>query len=308
MRTILLITLLAVDGIYGAAQQPELLSPTCTSGTPCQVGTEYGEFVFNAHLDRERRIGSLKGQIVNNTSKDWVGLTFRVTYYDWMGASIETVRDTIHVGSLKQGESYSMGMGRGESILLKDPDRVSGISRFSFSLADGTISASASYTFVLLNEAPTESAHPRVLESTRLARSDDATDFAFTISKAQLGFVLRNKSDQPIQIDWNQVAYVDVTGESHKVIHAGVKYIDRDKTLAPTTVPPSAHIKDTIFPADYVHYTGGEFGGWMEDPLFPNGKAADSYKGKTFVVFIPLKVGSSQRTYTFKFKIADVQL
>jgi hypothetical protein len=127
------------------------------------------------------------------------------------------------------------------------------------------------------------------------------------VSKQQLGFVLKNKTDEPIEIDWNKVAFVDVTGESHKVIHSGVKFNERSQPLVATTIPPSARIEDIVFPSDYVYFREGQYGGWSEYPLFPDGEKAAPYKGQIFTIFMPMKVNGVVKNYSFKFKITDVE-
>jgi hypothetical protein len=44
----------------------------------------------------------------------------------------------------------------------------------------------------------------------------------------QLGFNLLNKSGSPVRILWDDAAYVDITGQSRRVIHSGVKLVDRN--------------------------------------------------------------------------------
>lgn len=304
-----LITALFVCSVCCLAEQPALVDPPCVPDTPCVVNTKYGQFLLSARIVSEKYgLPKLKGEIVNNTRKDWLGLEFKLAYYDASGTRIETIFKPVYVGNLEKGASYSLGSGYGEQIIPRNSPFESGphITRFAVTFVNGKVPAK--YAFLLVKKTPSKAAEPKAAESPELVYSDDFTDFKFSISKTQFGFVLRNKSEEPIQVDWNQVAYVDVSGESHKVIHSGVKYIDRDKPLAPTTVPPSAKIDDILFPADYVYYSEGEYGGWRELPLFPDGDNAELYKGKTFTVFMPLKVNGVVKNYTFKFKIASVEV
>src|SRR5689334_21631798 len=86
-------------------------------------------------------------------------------------------------------------------------------------------------------------------------------------------FKLKNKTDNPIEIDWGKVSYVDTEAGAHRVVHEGVRYIERDKVPAPTVVPPMANITDIIHPADYIDYESGSSGGWKIDDLFKNQEA-----------------------------------
>lgn len=294
MFLVALITIVAV-GLWG--QQPLV------------VKTPYGEFTFDATVTNEKYLGhKLNGTIVNNTTKDWLSLEFVLVYYDASGNKVDAiVGDTVRVPELKKGASYSIGSGYGETILGRAArGREAPIVRYEASFKDGTVQAA--YAFALVKKSLAKTGKPTFTESTELESSDDLADFTFSISKQQFSFVLKNKTDEPMDIDWNKVAFVDIGGESHKVMHSGVKYIARNEPLAPTTVPPSAKLEDIVFPADYVYYSEGEYGGWRELPLFPDGEKALALKGQTFSVFMPIRVNGTVKNYSFKFKVADVVL
>jgi hypothetical protein len=274
------------------------------------VTTPYGQFTFNATVEVKRYLGqTLKGTIINNTTKDWMKLEFAVDYYDKSGKKIDVlIGKTVVVPELKKGDSYSIGHGFGEMIVSQNSGRREApIVRYEVTFKGGTIPAT--YSFVLLQKKVTAKADEGgLIESPDLQYSDDLSRFVFSISKRQIGFVLQNKTDDPIEIDWNKVAFVDVSGESHKVMHSGVKYVNRNESLAPTTIPPTAKLEDIVFPTDYVYFEEGEYGGWRETPLFPDGDRAASLKGQTFVVFIPMRMKGVVKNYSFRFKIADVIL
>jgi len=277
---------------------------------PVTVTSPYGTFTFQTTVETERYLGhKLKGTIVNETTKDWLNLEFDVTYYDLSGQQLDTiVGNKILVPELKRGTSYSLGSGYGETILTTDSKaRGKPIARYQVILKQGTLAAT--YMFALVqNKSGPEAKQTNSIQSGDLQFSDDSCRFTFSISKLQFAFVLYNRTDDPIEIDWNKVAFVDTGGESHKVIHSGVKYVNRNEPLAPTTVPPSAKLEDIVFPADYVYFIEGEYGGWREAPLFPDGDKAPAFKGQTFRLFMPAKVKGGVKNYSFIFRIADVTL
>lgn len=143
--------------------------------------------------------------------------------------------------------------------------------------------------------------------SKELIYEDHFLKIVFSITKKQIGFILQNKTENPIKIDWNQVSYVDVLGESHKVMHSGVKYTDRANPQPPTVVPPTAKLEDIVFPIDYVYYSSGKYGGWREIPLFPEAPKAKLFKGRSFSIFMPLEISGVNKNYLFSFKIEDVE-
>jgi hypothetical protein len=146
-------------------------------------------------------------------------------------------------------------------------------------------------------------------ESDDLVFEDDALRIVFKLERHRLEFSLLNKTDSPMKLDWNQMSYVDPESGSHKVMHFGVRYIERDKALAPTVIPPSAKVDDEILPTDLVHYE--QYGwnkGWNKKPLFPKPekKEARALIGKTFSAFMPVEINSTTKNYNFVFQITDI--
>ncbi len=129
-------------------------------------------------------------------------------------------------------------------------------------------------------------------------------------------FSLTNKTSHSIKIIWDEAAYVDVNGSSHRVMHSGVKYIDRTSSQPPTVVVRNGSIEDLVFPTDNVYYSSGKYGGWRTTPLFPrSGRSlqslsttVESYKNKTFQVLLPLQIEDVVNEYIFIFNIKDIQV
>jgi hypothetical protein len=107
--------------------------------------------------------------------------------------------------------------------------------------------------------------------------------------KESLNLGLNNKTNVPIKVDWDQASYVDIEGQSHKVIHSGIRLIDRDKPQSTTMIPPSAKINDILIPSDHIYYEEVLIPGWRHKPLLPDAPLALRAKGKTFSIFLPLE-------------------
>jgi hypothetical protein len=137
---------------------------------------------------------------------------------------------------------------------------------------------------------------------------DDATlNVVFGISRKSVNFTLRNKTESPLKIDWNQWAYVDVEGKSHKVLHKAIAYKDKETSLPPSSVPPTAALEDLIMPTDYVAWSNLE-GGFLALELLPYSPAASTFIGKTVSVFMPIEVNGNVKNYLFSFKVKDAQI
>ncbi|MGL4806449.1 MAG: hypothetical protein ACRC26_08895, partial [Bacteroidales bacterium] len=98
------------------------------------------------------------------------------------------------------------------------------------------------------------------------------------------------------------------------VMHAGVKYIDRNSSQPATIIPKGASLSDIIQPTANVYYISGKYGGWRTANLFDfninkaNLEASKaSYIGRTVRILLPIFIQDVRNEYVFEFKINDIQ-
>ncbi|WP_027358146.1 hypothetical protein [Desulforegula conservatrix] len=134
--------------------------------------------------------------------------------------------------------------------------------------------------------------------------SDSNISIRFDIEQSGISFNITNKSGGRIKLDWDSFSFVDVNGAAHRVIHSGVRIIDKEKPQAIAIIPPSAQISDSIYLSDYIESSKI----WENKPLFPTDKglAVVLVKGKTFSIFMPLEINGVVKNYNFVFRIDDV--
>lgn len=264
------------------------LNSFCNAQKDFSITVEDGSFAFkNLSITPDYRSQAIKGEVTNFTNRDWGKVIFEVEAYDAAGKSLGRTSDLI-LYRFKRGETQSAD----RTFLIEAPV----ISRWEYRFKAGEYPAK--YNFVLTK--------PKA--SSQLIYEDPFLIIEFSITRKQFGFILQNRTENPIKIDWNQVSYVDVLSESHKVIHSGVKYTDKGNPQTPTLIPPTAKLKDIVYPIDYVSYLPGPSGGlWKEEPLFPEAPEAKNLKGKSFGVFMPLEINGVIKNYLFSFNIADVE-
>jgi hypothetical protein len=133
-------------------------------------------------------------------------------------------------------------------------------------------------------------------------------------------FTIRNKTDHSIKIKWDDAAYIDPSGASKRVMHSGIKYLDRNNSQAPSIIARKSKIDDFVFPTDNVEWLES-VPSWFEKPLFPvsfNNTTGDTSglakireqvninAGKTFQVLMPLEIENVTNEYIFTFKINSV--
>jgi len=255
---------------------------------------------------------NLTGNIINNTTRDWNIVIFEVELFDQVGNKLKSnsaSQDFTFKISEPNGLYPVYGIKKGEQrafsetlaplyfnkLRYNQKQRHGTISKYDIQFRNGV--CLAEYTFVMVKPN----------ESEELTFNDSFIGIQFSISKEQIDFILQNKTNTPIKIDWNQVSYVDIFSTAHRVIHTGIRYLEKDKPQAQTLIPPTAKIEDVISPSDYINYTSGKYGGWEKNPLFPeSSEAKQNYENKSFSIFMPLEIDGVVKNYTFTFEIVKV--
>ena len=152
---------------------------------------------------------------------------------------------------------------------------------------------------------------------------DDEINIDFVFTDKMINFTLKNKSDLPLKIEWNESSIV-INSITEKVTHSGIKFIDATRSLSPTMVPPQATIVESIMPVSNIYYQEGVRdlnsgatlirSGWMQKDLLPtidykNEELRNrilSNKGKTVGVFLSIYKNNQMKNHYFEFFIKDV--
>lgn len=149
---------------------------------------------------------------------------------------------------------------------------------------------------------------------TKYRYEDDFIDIVWYVGQKQFNFVLKNKSNHTIKINWDDISYVDIKGNTGRVMHSGVKYIDRNASQPASSVPKGASLSDILLPVDNVYYVNGQYGGWREKLLIPAyyqskeamEQEAPTYVGKQMKILMPITIENVQNDYTFVFNIDEL--
>ncbi|MCB0272644.1 MAG: hypothetical protein KDD46_06500 [Bdellovibrionales bacterium] len=152
-------------------------------------------------------------------------------------------------------------------------------------------------------------------------------------SPHEFAFTLTNKTNSSIQIIWDKCVIVDEDGQSHRIMHRGVKIIDRNESQPITVVAPQGKVSDFVVPTDHAYFTTypikGEYMGWNQAPILPvrdKRKAKISFKkpeevseshfynevkskeGKAIRVILPIHSNNQLLEYDFEFTIDDAKV
>ena len=138
-----------------------------------------------------------------------------------------------------------------------------------------------------------------------------AIDWSY-IYKARLNFKLKNNTKSTIRIMWDDAAYVNASGSTDRVMHAGVKYINRNESQPPSSVPAGAYIEDAVIPTSVIAFM--PYVGWTEGNLFTVSvdsreakKQLENTYGKTVKVLLPIESNGIITDYEFSFTVTSLK-
>lgn len=138
---------------------------------------------------------------------------------------------------------------------------------------------------------------------------EDSLFLAYMIPMAdRISFRIENKTPHTIKIVWDESAFIDITGAAQRVMHAGVKYVDRNSAQPSSVIPGRGFIEDFAVPAEHVYLASGMYsGGWQHQYLIvdaPN-VPAESYRGKRVGLLLAVQIQDVVNEYTFWFEVTQ---
>lgn len=146
----------------------------------------------------------------------------------------------------------------------------------------------------------------------RYTYEDDYIRIGWLVSREQFDFRLHNKTSHTIRIIWDEASFVDLNGSSHRVIHSGIKFVDKNKPQPATVIPAGSYVDDLLVPEDNI-YLPNIYQGWQTKslvPSFSNEKEvllrdAQSFIGKKLKIVLPVQIEDTTNDYQFTFDILN---
>ncbi len=138
------------------------------------------------------------------------------------------------------------------------------------------------------------------------AYSDEDIDINFVVDDKSINFDLKNKTQNGIKLNYDEMSYLSPGGASLRVVSSNIRFTDRFAPQAPVVVPPGLSISETIIPAQNIFFRAHDtaYYGWDVVPLFPN--EPKTYLGKEFGLYMPIEIRGVKKEFIFKFKIYSV--
>lgn len=118
-----------------------------------------------------------------------------------------------------------------------------------------------------------------------------------------------NKTDKPIKVIWDETSFINPSGWSEKVIHEGVKIIDRNAPMAPSMIPPKASLVDSVTPTSRIFWSGSSWAYLMicgEQKLIPfqgYEQKDEECLGKSYGLFVTYEIDGKKNSFSIKYKM-----
>lgn len=165
------------------------------------------------------------------------------------------------------------------------------------------------------------------------AYEDENISITWSFMQSYFSFLIKNKTDNSISLNWDKMKYVDYRDQAFGIVHRGVVESNSSVSFSTsgdviftykpnkkynvfqlsTSVPPRAIYRDYIQPIDVGYNEGGTYQ-WKEGSFFPQKrtyvknlagfkKACENIRVR---VLFPVTIGGVENEYVFEFKINDV--
>ncbi|MBN1524892.1 MAG: hypothetical protein JW904_10435 [Spirochaetales bacterium] len=144
------------------------------------------------------------------------------------------------------------------------------------------------------------------------------------IQPLQVDLKITNKSDKDIEIVWDKCVYVDLSGESYKIVHSHVQFTEDKQIINPQTIikPKETH-SDFLLPIAAIknleksherkimmwathHETVNQIYKIGDDIDYRNESALKDLIGREYKIYLVVLSGSDEKTLELKGKLTEI--
>ena len=145
--------------------------------------------------------------------------------------------------------------------------------------------------------------NPEVSEELKYRDKEIAVSFAVGEQSFQMRFA--NVGHHDLKILWERAEYTDPYSQTHRLMHSGIRFQDRNNPLPDQLVVQNASLQEAVTPVRNVFMTP-EKRTYDIRPLFVlDNEAAAGLKGRSIILFIPIEIDRQIIPYNFKIQIVD---
>ncbi len=137
--------------------------------------------------------------------------------------------------------------------------------------------------------------------------------------ETSFAIILKNLSNYTMKIIWDEAVFVDTEGTSDNIIHAGVKFKEKEKTQVPSTIIKGATLKDNISCKKNINWIESKTnftwkfgigftneytpGHWSEQAMYPNSSTV--VEPLFMQLMLPIQIKDEINEYIFSIKYSN---
>lgn len=139
-----------------------------------------------------------------------------------------------------------------------------------------------------------------LIEGARFLSSyeDNKIKIFFNINDKSINFTLSNKTDNTIKVLWDECIFINQDKRSSRIVHSGIRYMDKENSQQPSLIAKNALIEETIFPTDYITLENNK---WTERILFADKSSKNLDQEISILLAIQMENVINNYIFTFKF-------
>jgi hypothetical protein len=152
---------------------------------------------------------------------------------------------------------------------------------------------------------------------------DDNFNITITNSLKTFTIKIKNKTMDAAYIIWDESAIIYPDNTSKKIVTGDTKFINAEKNIVASVVPPQSSIIEYIYVIDQIYYNTPQHyngiplnrGGWQVSSIFPKTSKSKSkllkyykdLKGAEMKMFIRIKKNEQNFDYFITLNINDIR-
>jgi len=143
---------------------------------------------------------------------------------------------------------------------------------------------------------------------------DGLIEGVFVLGEKSVIFGITNKTSHIIKINWDEAAFIDENGNSSRVVHSGIRYVDMNSPQSPSIIIGGGKFQDVATPTSNVHFS--QQSGWYSRDILLNFSYnrdeligwSNGYIGKELKLLLPLVIEGVQNDYIFTFRVNSSEI
>lgn len=130
--------------------------------------------------------------------------------------------------------------------------------------------------------------------------TDNVIDIIILATSEQFVFSVKNLSSNTIKIIWNDAAFIDTDGSTSKIVHKGIKFIQREEDQPPTSIIKNAKLEEVAVPTNKIYFSNVS-SKWSNNSLFS--KVDKNSNNQIIKLMLPIEIKGIINEYIFEFTV-----